>query len=84
MYPGFQKFKQCHVLTITYISKSKETIKVLLNIRIILSPNKNQLLRKQQFVNYFVEHLRETTEFEFLYFTSFLKNCGKYILLSSQ
>ena len=56
MYPGFQKFKQCHVLAITYISKSKETIKVLLNIRIILSPNKNQLLRKQQFVNYFFEH----------------------------
>ena len=84
MYPGFRKFKQCHVLTITYISKSKETIKVLLNIRIILSPNKNQLLRKKQFVNYFVEHLRETTEFVFLCFTSFFKNCGKYILLSSQ
>ena len=34
----------------------------------ILSSNKIQLLQKQQFVNNFVENLRETTEFP--YFTS--------------
>ena len=42
-----------------YILKSKEALKLLLNIRIILSCNKVQLLQKQQFVNYFVKHLRE-------------------------
>ena len=31
-------------------------------------------------INYFAKNLRETTEFEFLYFTSSLKKYGKYIL----
>ena len=83
-YLGNQNFKPRYVLTINYISKSKETLKLLLNIQIIVSSNKIQLLQKQQIVNYFVKNLRETTEFEFLYFTISLKKDGKYVLLSSQ
>ena len=64
---GFHKF-QATVLTIKYISKSKETLKLLLNIRIILLSNKIQLLQKQQFVNYFVKNLCKTTEYKSLYF----------------
>ena len=52
-------------------------------MQIILSSNKIQLLQKQ-FVNFFTKSLCETTEFDFLYFTSSHKKLGKYILLSSQ
>ena len=48
-------FKTNFVLTIKYISTSKETLKLLLNIQIILPFNKIQLLQKQQFVKYFVK-----------------------------
>ena len=58
-YHGCQNLMPNDVLTIKYILKSKEALKLLLNIRIILSCNKVQLLQKQQFVNYFVKHLRE-------------------------
>ena len=61
------------MLTIKYISKSKETLKLLLNIQIILSSNKIQMLQKQQFINYFATSLRKIIEFGFLYFTSSLK-----------
>ena len=40
----FQNFKLRYALTIKYISKSEETLKLLLNIQIILS--KIQLLQK--------------------------------------
>ena len=83
-YLGFQNFKPRYVFPIKYISKTKETLKLLLNIRIILSFSKIQLLQKQQFVNCFVKNLRETTEFEFLYFTCSLKKYDKYVLVSSQ
>ena len=73
---GFQNSKRRYVLKIKQISKSKESLKLLLNIQIILSSNKIQLLQKQQFVNYVVKYLRETTEFEFLYFTSYLKKAS--------
>ena len=39
-------------MTITYISLSRETLKLLLNIPNILSCNKINLLQKQQFVDY--------------------------------
>ena len=58
-YQGCQNLMPNDVLVIKYILKSKEALKLLLNIRIILSCNKVQLLQKQQFVNYFVKHLRE-------------------------
>ena len=64
-YKGFQNFKTSYALTIKYIWKSKEILKLSLTIRICLSYNKIQLLQKQ-FVNYFVQILRETTEVEFL------------------
>ena len=83
-YQGFQSFKPRCVLAIKYISKSKETLKLLLNIRIILSSNQIQLLQKQEFVNYLVKKLCETAEHDFLYFTSSLKKYGKYVLLFSQ
>ena len=41
-YQGIQNFKPHYVLKMKYISQSKET----LNIQIILSPNKTQLLQK--------------------------------------
>ena len=55
------------------ISASKETLKLLSNIRIILSSKKNQVLQ-EQFKNYLVKNLCRTTEFDFLYFTTSLKN----------
>ena len=58
-YQGCQNLMPNDVLAIKYILKSKEALELLLNIRIILSCNKVQLLQKQQFVNYFVKHLRE-------------------------
>ena len=83
-YQEFQNLKSRYVLAIKYISKFKETLKLLLNIRIILSSKKIQLLQNQQFVNYFVKKLREITESKFLYFTSSRKIYVKYVLLSSQ
>ena len=84
-YQEFQNFKPRYVLVIKCISKSKETLKLLLNVRIILSSNKIQLLQKQQFVNYFVKNLRETAEFEFLHFRLLSKNIGNmYSFLANQ
>ena len=38
-----------------YISTFKGTLKLLLNIRVILSSNRNQLLQQQKFANYFIK-----------------------------
>ena len=43
-YLGFQDLESHYVLAIKCFSKSKEALKLLLNIRIILSTNKTQLL----------------------------------------
>ena len=75
-FQGFENFKPRYVLTIKYIWKSKETRKLLLNVRIILSFNKSEPSQKQQFVNDFIRNLCETTEFEFLCFTSSFKSYG--------
>ena len=40
MFQSIMDFKSRYTLTIKYISTSKETLKLLLNIRIILSSNK--------------------------------------------
>ena len=61
MLQSIRDFKTRYVLAIKYISALKETLKLLLNIRIILFSNK-----KQQCVNYFVKNLkskRKATEF---------------------
>ena len=66
MLQSIRDFKTRYVLAIKYISACKETLKLLLNIRIILFSNKIQLLLKQQCVNYFVKNLkskRKATEF---------------------
>ena len=60
---GFQNLKSRYVLTIKYLSKSKETLKLLLNIQIVLSSNRIQLLQKQQFVKLLY---KKVTKFEFL------------------
>ena len=83
-YQGFLNLKPRSLMTIKYISKSKETLKLLLNIRIFPSSNKVQLLQKQQFVYYSDKNLPEATEFDCLYFASSLKKYGKYVLLPSQ
>ena len=43
---SFRDFKTRYVFTIKYISTPSETYKLLLNIRIILSPDKIELLQK--------------------------------------
>lgn len=58
-------------MTTKYLSVSKETRKLLINIRIILSSNKIQVLQKQELFNYFAEDLNnkrylcKTKEFYF-------------------
>ena len=69
------------MFTVKYISKIKETFKLLLDSGIILFESSNKLLQKQQFVNYFLKNLLETTEFEFLYFMP-SQNMGNYVVFS--
>ena len=45
-YLGFQNFKSRYVLTITWFSKSKEALKLLLNILIILSSYQDSTITK--------------------------------------
>ena len=71
------------MLTIKHFLKFKENSKLLLNMRLILSSNKIKLLQKK-ILHYFAKNLCETTEFDFLYFTSCLKKIGNYVFLSSQ
>ena len=56
MFQSIKVFKTRHVFPIKDISTSKETLKLLLNIRIIPSSNKIKLLQ-QTFVHYFVKYL---------------------------
>ena len=61
-YHGFQNFKLRYMSAIKYISKSKDTLKLFLNIWVILSSNK---IQKQKFVNDIVKNLLKTTGHEF-------------------
>ena len=54
------------------------------SLSLALIPHYPIKLQKQQFVNYFVQNLPETTQFEFLYFLFSLKKYEKYELLCSQ
>ena len=57
MFQSIRDFKTRYVLIIKFVSTSEETLKPLLNIQIILSSNKIQLLQKPQLVHYFVKNL---------------------------
>ena len=77
MFQSMKNFKTRYMLTIKYISKSKETLQLLLNTRIILSSNKIQQLQKQI-------HLRKTPESLFLYLEDILQTiyvCLVYLTL---
>ena len=67
-----KSFKAAISKQIKYISTSKETLKLLLNIQIILPFNKIQLLQKQQFVKYFVKQ----QDFSFYNLRPLSKNMG--------
>ena len=57
---------------------------MLTSLSLALIPHYLIKLQKQQFVNDFVQNLRETTQFQFLYFPFSLKKYEKYELLCSQ
>ena len=90
IFQSIRDFKTPYVLTMNYISASKEILTLMLNIQIIQSSNKIWLLQKQQFVTYFVKnlnnrcHLHKTAEFYFLYFTSSVQKYEEYAFCSSQ
>ena len=52
MFQSIRDFKLCYAMSVKYISGSKGALKLMLDIQIILSFNKIQLLQKQQLVNY--------------------------------
>ena len=80
MFQSIGDFKLGYLLTIKYISTSKETLKLLSNVQILLSSNEIQLSQKHQF--YLSQS--KTTGFYVPYFTSCLKKYGKYALLDNQ
>ena len=57
IFQSIRDFKTRYLLTIKHISTSRETLKLLLNIQIILSSIKIQLLQNQQFLNYILHKL---------------------------
>ena len=57
IFRSIKDFKTRYLLTIKHISTSRETLKLLLNIQIILSSIKIQLLQNQQFLNYILHKL---------------------------
>ena len=57
IFQSIRDFKTRYLLTIKHISASRETLKLLLNIQIILSSIKIQLLQNEQFLNYILHKL---------------------------
>ena len=57
IFRSIKDFKTRYLLTIKHISTSRETLKLLLNIQIILSSIKIQLLQNEQFLNYILHKL---------------------------
>ena len=92
MFQDIRYFETRCLLTIVYVSTSKKTLKLSLNIRIILASIKIQLLRNQQLVNYFVKYLNNKSIsrilFSIFYVLSLSKKTTKkhekYLLLSTQ
>ena len=82
-YQGFQNFmlRLCWEQNTENISENKETLNLLLNIRIILSSNKIQLLQKQQIAVLKIYVRQQNVNFNI---ARPLKKCWKYVLLSSQ
>ena len=90
MFQGIRYFETRYLLTIEYISTSKKTLKLSLNIRIILASIKIQLLQNQQLVNYFVKYLNNKSISRILFSIFYVlslkkkKKHEKYLLLSTQ
>ena len=94
MFQGIRYFETRYLLTIEYISTSKKTLKLSLNIRIIPASIKIQLLRNQQLVNYFVKYLNNKSISRILFSIFYVlslslskkttKKHEKYLLLSTQ
>ena len=62
MFQSIKNFKTRFLLIMKHISTSRETLKLLLNIQIILSSNKIQLLQNEQFLNYILHKLIPLTQ----------------------
>ena len=62
MFQSIKDFKTRYLLAMKYISTSRETLKFLLNIQIILSSNKIQLLQNEQLLNYILHKLIPLTQ----------------------
>ena len=63
MFQSIREFKTRYLVPMKCISTAKETFKLSLNIRIILSFNKLQLLTKRQFENYFAKNLNSKPDY---------------------
>ena len=62
MFQSIKDFETRYLLTMKHFSTSRETLKLLLNIQIILSSNKIQLLQNEQFLNYIWHKLIPLTQ----------------------
>ena len=84
MFQSIKDFKTRYLLTMKHISTSRETLKLLLNIQIILSSNKIQLLQNEQFLNYILHKLIPLTQGSRILFPVFYVLSKIYALLTSQ
>ena len=90
MFQDIRYFETRCLLTIVYVSTSKKTLKLSLNIRIILASIKIQLLQNQQLVNCFVKYLNNKSISRILFSIFYVlslkkkKKHEKYLLLSTQ
>ena len=79
IFQSIKDFKTRYLLTIKHISTSRETLKLLLNIQIILSSIKIQLLQNEQFLNYILHKLIPLTPGSRILFIS-LNQCLRHNL----
>ena len=84
MFQSIKDFKTRYLLAMKYISTSRETLKFLLNIQIILSSNKIQLLQNEQLLNYILHKLIPLTQGSRILFPVFYVLSKMYALLTSQ
>ena len=84
IFQSIKDFKTRYLLTIKHISTFRETLKLLLNIQIILSSIKIQLLQNEQFLNYILHKLIPLTQGSRILFPVFYVLSKIYALLSSQ
>ena len=84
IFQSIKDFKTRYLLTIKHISTFRETLKLLLNIQIILSSIKIQLLQNEQILNYILHKLIPLTQGSRILFPVFYVLSKIYALLSSQ